>query len=214
MLMERIFVDTDNQEDYMKGLVRLVAVGCAVLLFACGGSVQEKEPVKGALVGELEGAPQWVLMGCASMGGGGETAPICGVGSFSGTRNISLARTGAVARARTDLARNLQTKVKALYKDYMATTTGGAGYGTNANDEQHVVDVAKQITSVTLSGTQPVNGWMSKTGTLWMLVKLDPAAFSKALAGMKQLDENVRRGIVERADKAFKELDEATDFQQ
>lgn len=197
----------------MKGLVLLIAIGSAVLLFACGGPPQP-EPVKGALTGELEGAPQWVLMGCSNMGDGGETAPICGVGSFSGTRTISMARVGAVARARTDLARNLQTKVKALYKDYMATTTGGEGYGTNANDEQHVEDVSKQITSVTLSGTQPVNGWMSKTGTLWMLVKLDPAAFNKALSGMKQLDENVRRAIVERANKAFKELDAETDFQQ
>lgn len=199
----------------MNGLVRLIAVCCAALLLACGGPVQEKEPVKGCLSKELQGAPQWVLMGCAHMGGGGETAPICGVGSFSGTRNISLARSGAIGRARTDLARNLRTRVNALYKDYTATTTGGDDCMMScANDEQHVVDVSKHITKNTLSGTQVAAFWMSKTGTLWMLVKLDPKAFNKGLSGMKQLDENLRRYIAERADKAFKELDEATDFQQ
>ena len=195
----------------MKKFIGFIAIVIAGMFMACGGP-EEQKPVQGALAPELEGAPQWVLMGCANMGG--ETAPICGVGSASGTRNISMARSMAVGRARTDLARNLQVKVKALYKDYQATTTGGEDFGTAANDEQHVVDVSKQITKTTLSGTQVAATWMSKTGTLWMLVKLDPEAFSKALSGMKQLDENVRRAIVERANEAFKELDEATDFQQ
>jgi hypothetical protein len=195
----------------MKKFVGFIAIVIAGMFMACGGPDKQPE-VRGALAPELDGAPQWVLMGCANMGG--DEAPICGVGSASGTRNISMARSMAVGRGRTDLARNLQVKVKALYKDYMATTTGGEGFGTEANDEQHVVDVSKQITKTTLSGTQVAATWMSKTGTLWMLVKLDPAAFNKALSGMKQLDETVRRAIVERADKAFKELDEATDFQQ
>lgn len=196
----------------MKKIIALVFVlALGGLALGCGPS-DDKEEVKGALNAELVGAPQWVLMGCAQLGG--DQTPICGVGSFSGTRNISIARSGAIGRARTDLARNLQVKVKALYKDYQATTTGGEDFGTAANDEQHVVDVSKQITKTTLSGTAVAATWMSQTGTLWVLVKLDPEAFSKALSGMKQLDENVRRAIVERANEAFKELDEATDFQQ
>lgn len=189
----------------MKRLFALSVIGMFVLACSPG-----QETPGERVSAELEGAPQWVLGGCADFSG--DKTPICGVGSGSGTRNPAAARSMAVGRARTDLARNLQVKVKALYKDYMATTTGGEDFGKAANDEQHVVDVAKQITNTTLSGTSSDATWVSKTGTVWMLVSLKPEAFNKALAGMKQLDENIRRAIVERADKAFRELDEATDF--
>ena len=198
----------------MKGLVGLIAIGCAALLLACGGPVPEKEPVKGCLSKELQGAPQWVLVGCANMGAGRETSPICGVGSFSAPRDISTARSAAVGRARTDLARNLQVRLWALFRSVENSTSGAVDFGTSANDEQHVVDVAKEVSKITLSCTRVAATWMSKTGTLWMLVKLDPAAFSKAFSGMKGVDENVRRAVAEGAAKAFKELDETTDFQR
>jgi hypothetical protein len=191
----------------MRTLFALAIVGMFVV--ACSGGPETPGETVSA---ELKGAPQWVLGGCGSFAS--DQTPICGVGSGSGTRNPAAARSMAVGRARTDLARNLQVKVKALYKDYMSTTTGGEDFGKAANDEQHVVDVAKQITKTTLSGTSTDATWVSNTGTVWMLVSLKPEAFSKALSQMKQLDETVRRAIVERADKAFKELDEATDFQK
>jgi hypothetical protein len=97
-----------------------------------------------------------------------------------------------------------------MLKDYQATTTGGEDFGTAAADEQHIVDVSKQITTMTLSGTQRVDSWWSPNGTLYVLMKLDVDAFKDAVNGMKQLDEKVRKAVIERAEKAFKELDEAT----
>jgi hypothetical protein len=182
----------------------LVLVGALV---ACGGS-GGPAPVEGALANEFDGAPQWVLRGCSAFSG--EKAAVCGRGGVKGTRNPGLAMSAATGRARTDLARNLSVKVKAMLKDYQATTTGGENFGTAANDEQHIVDVSKQITDTTLSGTQVVDSWVSKGGTLWVLVKLDVDAFKNAISGMKQLDAKTMKGIMERADKAFKELDEAT----
>jgi len=191
-----------------ESLVLAFLVGIA----GCGGAQQAVKPlpVEGALAKELVGAPEWVLMGCAAFAG--EKGPICGVGSFTGTRNISLARDGAIARARTDLARNLEVKVKALYKDYQATTTGGESFGKAAADEQNVSNTAKQIVNTTLSGTTLAKTWMSGVGTLRVLVKLDVQNFKDQINQMKQLDEGVRQGVVQRADKAFKELDDATDF--
>lgn len=176
---------------------------------ACSSSTQSPAPVAGALANEFEGAPAWVLKGCAAFSG--EKAAICGRGGVSGTRNPGLAMSAATARARTDLARNLMVKVKAMLKDYQATTTGGENFGTAANDEQHIVDVSKQITDTTLSGTTVADSWISKNGTLWVLVKLDVDAFKNAISGMKQLDARTMKGIMERAEKAFKELDEATE---
>jgi len=193
----------------MKNRMKMLVLGGALFaLVACGGAKEKPAPMKSAMAQEFEGAPAWVTKGCAAYQG--EKAAICGVGSVGGTRNPSLARSAAEGRARTAIARSLQTKVKAMLKDYQATTTGGEDFGTAAADEQHIVDVSKQITQMTLSGTQTVDSWISPNGTLYVLMKLDVDAFKEAVSGMKQLDERIRKAVVERAEKAFRELDEAT----
>lgn len=98
---------------------------------------------------EVQAAPVWVTANCQDAFVGDEVV-LCGVGSMTGTRNPSLACNAAMARARTDLARTLQVKVKAMVKDYQSVTTDGVG----ADDEQHVVDVSKQVTSANLRGTR------------------------------------------------------------
>ena len=200
---------TLSGEVRMKNKVKmLVSLGAVLALLACGGAKEKPTPMKSAMAQEFEGAPAWVTKGCAAYQG--EKAAICGVGSVGGTRNPSLAMSAAEGRARTAIARSLQVKVKAMLKDYQATTTGGEDFGTAAADEQHIVDVSKQITNMTLSGTQRVDSWISPNGTLYVLMKLDVDAFKDAVSGMKQLDEKVRKAVIERAEKAFKELDEAT----
>lgn len=187
----------------MKKLMIVLAVlGVAFFMMSCGS----KEPAApaSAMANELEGAPDWVL-GSASTNG-----LICGVGSATGTRNVSLARTAAQGRGRTEIARQLEVKVKAMLKDYQSTTTGGEGFGTAANDEQHIEDVSKQITDTTLSGTEMKNTWIAKTGTLYVQMCMDLEKFKGAVNSMQQLDEKVRAAVVERANKAFSELDEAT----
>ena len=86
---------------------------------------------------------------------------------MGGTRNISLARTTATARARTEIARSLNTHVSAMLKDCQASTTGGSEYAESASDEQHIVDVSKQITKASLSGTRLKKTWISPKGTVF-----------------------------------------------
>lgn len=183
-----------------------------IVAASCGGP----EKVTAEFSQTMEGAPDWVTKDCAVYAEEkGEKPKLCGVGSSGGTRNISLARTAAETRARTALARSLEVKVKAMVKDYQATTTGGAGFGTEAADEQHVVDVSKQITDTTLSGTRIEDTWISPhDGTYFALIVLDADAFKDAVGGMKTLSEAVRKAIVERADRAFMELDRATEGQK
>ena len=157
-----------------------------------------------AVKNELEGAPKWVLQNA------NKNNNVCGVGSAAGTRNVSVARTSAMGRARTEIARSLQVKVKSMLKDYQSTTTGGEAFGKAANDEQHIEDVSKQITDMTLSGTELQDTWISNTGTLYTLVCLDVEKFKNSLSQMSQLNEQVRQAVVERANKAFNELDAAT----
>jgi hypothetical protein len=123
---------------------------------------------------------------------------------------MNMAQSASSGRARTALARTLETKVNAMVKDYQATTSGGAEFGKAANDEQHVVDVSKQITQRTLTGTEVNETWVSATGTLHSLVCLNVERFKNTVSEMEQLSEHIRRAVVERADRAFDDLDRET----
>jgi len=183
----------------------------AALGAAACSSTPDNTPMN-VVQNEFDGAPDWVLRGCSAYWGDDAEAVICGVGSMGGTRNISLARTTAVARGRTEIARTLQTKVKAMLKDYQSTTTGGEEFGQAANDEQHIVDVSKQITQISLSGAEHQDTWISDSGTIYTLVVLDLERFQDSVNKMNQLNDRVREAVVERAGEAFAELDEETEI--
>ncbi|HLV60265.1 MAG TPA: LPP20 family lipoprotein [Fredinandcohnia sp.] len=185
-----------------RGLV--VAVGAAALIAGCSTT---PEPPGEAIDSELADAPEWVRRGCSNYWKEDAPRRICGVGAMGGTRNAALARTGAMTRARTEIARSLQVQVEAMLRDYQATTTGGEEFGLAANDEQHVEDVSRQITEMSLSGTELVDSWISRNGTFYALVALDVESFRQTVSKMEQLSEAVRRAIIERAEKAFDDLD-------
>jgi hypothetical protein len=174
------------------------------IVLGCGSTSSPKP--QNALQAELVGAPKWAQGSCQS--GLQNKKAVCGTGSVSGMTNVSLARSAAEGRARTELARSLQTRVKAMIKDYQAATQGGPENKTAS--EQHIEDVSKQITDQTLSGTRLEDTWISNAGTFWALVVLDTESFKDSLSNMKQLDDKIRAAIVQRADKAFSELDNAT----
>lgn len=184
-------------------LVFAVTAFAMLAIVGCGSS-GPKEP--GTVIeNELDGAPDWVLKGKGSEG-----EIIYGVGAVAGTRNVALARSTAQGRGRTEIARSLELGVESMLKDYQATTTGGEFFAQAANDEQHIEDVSRQITDLTLTGTRQDDHWISDTGTLYVLMALDVDDFKEAVHGMSQLNEDLRKAVEERADDAFRELDEHT----
>ena len=186
-------------------------MGTAALSLAMfAGCSHEPKTVDNALAAELKDAPEWVRGECKSWFKKNSQHVVCGVGSVAGTANISLARSGATGRARTEIARGLAVKVKSMLKDYQATATGGDQFKKAAMDEQMIQDVSKQITDQTIEGTQVNQTWISGQGTFWALVSMDAAAFAEQLKQMKSLDEAIRAAVAARAEKAFSELDEAT----
>ncbi len=176
-----------------------IALGAGGLIWGCGTGTahvhQEDELV------EVHDAPVWVTHDC-QRAFVGDRVVLCGVGSMSGSSNHSLARNTAMARARTDLARTLQVRVKAMVKDYQAVTTDNDA----VSDEQHVVDVSKQVTRANLRGTRLVDTYVA-ADTYWALVALDLATFEASLKHMGALDPRVKQAIMERASKAFGALD-------
>ncbi len=189
-----------------------VFVSSGIILNGCVSTPVTPSAIDTVMKNEFIGAPDWVTKDCASYIK--DNKKICGVGSIGGTRNPSLARTTAVARARTEIARTLQTRVIAMLKDYQATTSGGEYFGKYASDEQHVVDVSKQITDMTISGTEQKETWVSKNGIYYVLVILNVEKFKNIVQNMHSLPESVRKAVVERAHKAFGELDKEIDKQK
>ena len=186
-------------------LVLALAVGLATSFAGCASKPKAPEKVMSK---EYKGAPDWVVKNCTAYWGEkkGEKK-VCGVGSVGSTRNMSLARTAAEARGRAEIAFMLENKVKAMVKDYQATTTGGEEFGTTAADEQHIVSVSKQVTEMTLAGTELVDTWMSDNGTYYALIVYDAEKFKDAVSQMKTLSEALRKAIIDRADKAFQDMD-------
>lgn len=191
-----MFVTRDPRS--FRSVLGLVA---ALSLAACG-----RPSPKTALQAELQDLPPWALGKCQ------ETlknkSALCASGSVQGMSSVSLARSAAEGRARTELARVLQVRVKSMLKDYQAAAQGGPDNA--ASSEQYVEDTSKQITDVTLSGSRLEETFVTETGTFWALVVLDLDAFKDSLAKANQLNDAVRAGIIERAERSFRQLDQAT----
>ena len=194
-------------------IAAMAAMLMAALMFAAGCANNTRPPAIETVMGqEMEGAPDWVKgKGCPDKKTNKE---ICAVGSIGGTRNVSLAREAAIERARVQMARTLQDKVMAMLKDYQATTTGGQEFGTSAADEQHARDVSKTVTDTTLAGTEIIDSWVSNKGTYYALVALDVDKFKDTVNKIQNLSESIRKAVIDRADNAFKELDDEIDKQE
>lgn len=165
------------------------------MLAGCGGGDPAPETDPGIYIAEeLRGAPAWVIRGA-----GDDPEKIYGLGSFTGSRDLGLARDTALARARNDIVLQIQAQVRSLLESYQATTTGGSEFGEAANDEQHVENMVAQVGKMDLSGARMDQQWMSPTRTLWVLASVDVEEFSNKVDAMSQLSERVREDVVERA---------------
>ncbi len=180
---------------------RWVVLG--VLLCAVGAC---KPSPKSALEAEMEDLPKWALGKCEETLKNKDA--LCASGSVQGMTSVSLARSAAEGRARTELARVLQVRVKSMLRDYQAAAQGGPNNDTSS--EQYIEDTSKQITDVTLSGSRIEETFVSNTGTFWALVVLDLDAFKDSLQKANDLNDAVRAGIIERAERSFQQLDQAT----
>jgi hypothetical protein len=191
------------QQTWRGSALGILSLAFCGMLLACGGPQKPNEQLKA----EMKGLPKWALGKCQE--GLKNKDLLCASGSMQGTGNINLARAGAEGRARTELARTLQVRVKAMLKDYQATTQGGPD--NQSASEQHVEDVSKQITEMTLSGSRVEDTYVNEeTGTFWTLVVLDPDSFKDSVKKAEGLNDRLRSHIIQRADQAFRDLDDET----
>ncbi len=172
------------------------------LLAACGG-IKADTPIQ-----DMKKAPDWVVHGGGAMDVD-NSKTFFGVGSASGIKNMSLLRTTADNRARSDLAKVVQFYSASLMKDYMASTLADDPNVTS--EEQHVEQAIKTVTSQTLSGVQVVDHWQHPaTMEFFSLVKIDLDAFKDNMDKVKQLDGRVKEYIKQNADRLHDDLERQT----
>jgi ribosomal protein S20 len=186
-------------------MIRIVlgAAALAAVIATAGCGSKETAP-DDQLPNEFAGAPSWVLEGCSAYWGDDGGARICGVGDAKIGRSMSIARTKATSRARTEISRTLETKVKNMVKDFQEQVTDGESEMTAEQFSSTTVSLSK----ATLNGTSVQNTWVSPSGQLYVLVALDVEAFENSVREMDAMSDKLRSFIEARAKKSFGELDE------
>ena len=151
--------------------------------------------------GPMVGAPDWVMEGCLAEDAYDPEKELCGVGSAAGSRNVSLARTAAINRARTQIEEQLKSRLRELLE--ASTPTPPQAKADVPGAESHIENVAFQITRLTIGASKLQDSWVAADGTLYTLVTLDEAGFTGRLAQTHTLSEEIREKVLQEADNLF-----------
>ena len=130
----------------------------------------------------------------------------CAVGSYKFKGNIAMAKQTATSRARDELGRQLDVKIKSMIKDYIEEGE------TNGKDftEEMTTSVSKQVASMSLSGAVAKKSDM-QNDHFFTLVCLDIKTFMNTFDEMGQLSDKARTALRTRSTHAFKDLDAEVD---
>ncbi|MEE8164388.1 MAG: hypothetical protein V3T64_02360 [Myxococcota bacterium] len=180
----------------------IAATALAAVVATAGCGAKEVTPDE-QLPNDFAGAPEWVLQGCGAYWGD-DGARVCGVGDARIGSSMSIARTKAGARARAEISRTLESKVKNMIKDYQEQITDGESEMTAEQFSTTTVTLSK----ATLNGTAQKATWVSNNGQIYMLFALDVESFNNSISEMDAMSNRLRSFIESRARKSFQELDE------
>ena len=186
----------------MKRLALTFAALVLPSVVACGGG--DKGSGQVAPNTPVVEYPEWVNKGSGAFGG--EKKVFYGVGSASGIRNHSLARSTADNRARAEISKTFEVYSASLMKDYSASIT--AGDMSASSEEQMVTSAVKTFSANTLNGVEIVDHWIHPTtGEIYSLARLDIAGFADQIDKAKELSEKVKNAVKRSAEKAFADLE-------
>jgi hypothetical protein len=118
---------------------------------------------------ELKDAPKWVMNPEVE----GYIAEL-GSASRNAGNDFSFQRTEAMADARDNLTKQISIKVNNMFKSFKTAT----GSGKDSTFDKSSETVSKHIASQTLSGTKVKDTWISRSGTLYVLMVIDTKAVS------------------------------------
>jgi hypothetical protein len=118
---------------------------------------------------------------------------------------LSLARSAAESRGRSRIAATLEAEVAQLLEDHRATM-GSDGRSTS---EFGTADTTEQIVKrMRVSGSAKRAEWISRSGTVYALMVLDPIATQRART---QMDAATMEALRERIDKSHSRMRDRTE---
>jgi hypothetical protein len=180
----------------------IVLIGCGLLFLGCSSkspNVSDVPKVSGECVIQNSEAPKWVCTG------GNVKGYLTAVGSAKPTPlGFSYQRSEAMAIARDEIAKQLQVKVKNMFKNYMAAT------GADTDSVEKATEyVSKQLAKQTLIGSKQLNMWIAPDKTMFVLVGV-PVNTEKVKEVIKTSLHN-KEALWQKlqAQKAQKELEES-----
>jgi len=109
---------------------------------------------------------------------------IWGIGSAKQS-SPSMSMTTAEARARVSVARQLDTKVQAMFTDYNLDA-GNANAQANTSLQENV---SRQVTNMDVSGARPIKRWEAPDGTWWYLVEFKKSDAKNSVASILKSQE-------------------------
>lgn len=162
-------------------------------LAACGGKTMVKSDLG------IRGAPNWVNQGTNILKDKNGRL-FHGVGTAPPMGDESLQIATADERARAEVARVLSSYMDVVSSDYLAAN----GTGKDTQAEQSVSRQIKNLTRVNLSGARIIGRWRDKhTGDIWSIAELDMNHVKSTLAGVHEMNADLKRYIQSHADNIF-----------
>lgn len=157
-----------------------VIVGIVVMTLVVSFSLQQCGSSRSGSTEEtgMKDVPEWFLNPPEA-----EDA-IYGVG-MAKKQNPSLARKASIARARDEIASQVQTKVQSMLKDFMQES----GIGENAQALEFTQSVSKQVTDMSLQGSKVKEVYPAKDGTFYALVEYPLASLRQSTLSEAQKEE-------------------------
>jgi len=183
----------------------------AVLLVNISGcgteTVQSAQPTHVESDLGIKGAPDWVNKG-SNILNSLDRRLFHGVGSASPQGDMALQKAIADDRARAEVARILSSYLDVVSNDYMASAKSGAAGDTNTGvSEEAVSRQIKNTTKINMAGTRIIGSWRDPaSNTIWSLAELDMKYVKSTMAGVADMDADLKRHIETSSDNIFDHL--------
>lgn len=174
---------------------KLIGLAAVLALTACGGPSQQPETVNQV---QHATGPEWVTRGSGAFTSE-KGRVFYGVGIASGIRNAAMRRATADARARAEIATQLDAYVSHLGK--MASPQGASG-----RSPADVEQALKGYSQNELSSATIVDHWVDNDGSEWALAQLEMDKLKSDADRSHDLDDQAKQAVKMNGDKAFDEL--------
>jgi hypothetical protein len=170
----------------------------AMLAAGISGCSTESTKVESNL--DIKGAPDWVNKGSAILSTK-DGRLFQGVGSAAPMGDMSLQKSVADDRARAEVARELSSYLDVVSNDYAASVKSG---GATGETEESVSRQIKNTTALNLAGAKIIGSWRDpKSNTIWSIAELDMEHVKRTVAGVKDMNSDLKRYIGTSADNIF-----------